>query len=305
MNYSTGTCAADAVSLDASQTNGAAPDTGLHMDALTMPVRLCNLPPLNAIASHVMLLAADADTDLKALSQVIEADPAFASDILFLANSALFGFPSRMHAVRHAIAILGLERVRALAVTVAMRGVTSGGSQLVHQCWRHSAACAIVCGELGRFYDYSGERAFTAGIMHDVGRLGLLKTYPQDMTPVLTRQYGSIEEVLEAERAALQVDHARAGSYLVEHWTLPDEFGQICEHHHEAPDDETPGLLHLVQVACRVADALGFWAVELREPPSYEQAIAPLRARLGRRQQPPSEEDLRVTVAARLAAFER
>src|SRR5664279_1569972 len=91
-------------------------------DVVTIPVRLCNLPPFNAIASQVLALTTDPDLHLSEISKVIQGDPAFAADILFLANSSLFGFPARMHSLRHAIALLGLDRVTALAVTVAMRG---------------------------------------------------------------------------------------------------------------------------------------------------------------------------------------
>src|SRR5438270_7544628 len=90
------------------------PEIDLETDVVTIPVKLCNLPPLNAIASQVLALTTDPDIDLRQLSKVVESDPAFAADILFLANSSLFGFPSRMHVLRHAVAVLGLDRIKAL-----------------------------------------------------------------------------------------------------------------------------------------------------------------------------------------------
>jgi hypothetical protein len=64
----------------------------LQTDTITIPVKLCNLPPFNGIATQVLALTSDADIDLKELSLLIEGDPAFAAEILFLANSSLFGF---------------------------------------------------------------------------------------------------------------------------------------------------------------------------------------------------------------------
>ena len=84
-------------------------ETDFETDVVTIPTKLCNLPPFNAIASQVLALTTDPDLDLRQISKVIEGDPAFAADILFIANSSLFGFPSRMHSLRHAIAVLGLE----------------------------------------------------------------------------------------------------------------------------------------------------------------------------------------------------
>ncbi|MGD0777060.1 MAG: HDOD domain-containing protein [Candidatus Solibacter sp.] len=281
-----------------------AQEIDFETDVVTIPVRLCNLPPFNAIASQVLALTTDPDRDLRQFSKVIEGDPAFAADVLFLANSSLFGFPSRIHSLRHAIALLGLDRIKALAVTVAMRGFLGTRDLLVHQCWQHSVACALVCEQLSAIFDLSGDRAYTAGIMHDIGRLSLLKTYPKEMTPVLSGQYLDTPEVLRAEREALNVDHARAGSWLVGNWALPKDFSEICEHHHDAPNAIDSELLQLVKVACNTADAIGYSAVKCQQPPSYLEAMSPLTSRRGRKAAPPAE-DLCATVTAGLAAFER
>jgi HD-like signal output (HDOD) protein len=281
-----------------------APEVDFETDVVTIQVKLCNLPPFNAIASQVLALTTDPDIDLKQISKVIEGDPAFAADILFVANSSLFGFPSRMHILRHAIAVLGLDRIKALAVTVAMRGFLGQRNPLVHQCWQHSVACALVCEEISDIFDFSGDRAYTAGIMHDIGRLGLLKTYPNEMTAVLSGQYIDTQEVLRAEREALNVDHGRAGAWLIGNWALPKEFSEICEHHHDAPTADDSEILQLVQAACNIADAIGFPAVQCQQQPSYREATSPLTPRLGRKAAPP-EEDLCANVTARLAAFER
>jgi len=278
-------------------------EVDLETDAVTIPVKLCNLPPFSGIASHVLALTADPDIDLRQISKVIQGDPAFAADILFLANSSLFGFPSRMHVLRHAIALLGLERIKALAVTVAMRGFLGKRTPLVHQCWQHSVACAIVCEEISAIFDFSGDRAYTAGIMHDIGRLSLLKTYPKEMTPVLNGQYIDTREVLRAEREALNVDHARAGSWLIENWALPNAFSEICAHHHDAPNANDSELLQLVKAGCNIADAIGFPALRCQQHPSYLEVTSPLGPRLQHKAVPP-EIDLRVNIAARLAAFE-
>jgi putative nucleotidyltransferase with HDIG domain len=281
-----------------------ATEPDLQTDSITISIKLCNLPPFNGIAAKVLALTSDPDIDLKRLSSLIEGDPAFAAEILFLANSSLFGFRSRMHVLRHAIAILGLDRVKTLAETVAMRGFLGDRSPLVHQCWRHSAACALVCEQISSWYDFSRERAYTAGIMHDIGRLGLLKSYPQESALVLGGEYQDAGEVFEAEGKALNVDHGSAGAWLIESWGLPDDFSEVCEHHHHAPRTGDSAILQLVRVACGMADAIGFPAVKYRRQLGYLEAASELAAKLGRKAVPP-EEELRAVVTARLAAFER
>jgi len=279
------------------------PEIDFKTDEVIIPVKLCNLPPLNAIASQILILTADPDVDMSQLSRVIGADPALAADILFLANSSLFGFPSRMHSLRHAIALLGLDRIKALAMTVAMRGFLGKPSPLIHQCWQHSVACALVCDELSAIFDISSDRAYTAGIMHDIGRLGLLKTYPKEMTPVLAGQHEDTQAILHAEREALHIDHALAGSWLVSNWAFPEDFSEVCKRHHDVPSAADSEILQLVKVACRIADIIGYPAVRCRQQPCYTDATSPLQPRLGRNGVPP-EEDLRADVTARLAALQ-
>jgi len=208
-----------------------------------------------------------------------------------------------MYSVRHAITLLGLERIKALAMTVAMRGFLGKPNPLIHQCWQHSAACALVCDELCTLFDISSDRAYTAGIIHDVGRLGLVKTHPKEMMPVLTGQHLSTQDVLDAERKALDVDHARAGCWLVSNWAFPRDFSEVCEHHHDAPGTGDSEILQLVKVGCKIADTVGFPAVQCQQQIPYSEATSPLKPRLGRKGAP-SEEDLRANVATRLAAFE-
>src|SRR5208282_3422900 len=110
--------------------------------------------------------------------------------------------------------------------------------------------------------------------------------YPEEMTPVLNGEYTEMQEVLGAEREALQVDHARAGSWLVGNWALPRDFSEVCAHHHDAPDPKDSEILQLVKAACMIADAIGFAAVKCRQQPSYQEATSPLTLRLGRKAVP-------------------
>ena len=274
-----------------------APNFDFGTDVVTIPVRLCNLPPFNAIASQVLALTTDPDLHLSEISKVIQGDPAFAADILFLANSSLFGFPARMHSLRHAIALLGLDRVTALAVTVAMRGFVGTRNPLVHQCWQHSVACALVCETISAAFGLSSDRAYTAGLMHDIGRLGLLKTYPKEMTPVLNGDYLDTQSVLQAEREALQVDHGRAGAFLIGNWTLPADFSEICQHHHDPANTGDSEILQVVKAGCKIADAIGFAAVKCQHQPSYRETTSLVSL--------PPIEKLHADVATRLAAFRR
>src|ERR1700683_1056800 len=160
--------------LDAKLQQGSLPaefarNIDFETDVVTIPVRLCNLPPFSAIASRALAMTTNSDVDLRQFSELIGGDPAFTADVLFLANSSLFGFPSRMHSIRHAVALLGFDRIKSLAVTVAMRSFLGKPNRLVHQCWQHSLACAVVCEEISGMVDLPTDCAYTAGLLHDIG----------------------------------------------------------------------------------------------------------------------------------------
>ena len=272
-------------------------------DTVIIPVKLTNLPPLSSIANQVLVLSADPNVDLRQLAFVMEADPAFAAEVLFLANSSLFGFTSRMSVLRHAIAVLGLDRIKALAVTVAMRAFMGHGTPMIRECWRHSAACAVIAEEISPIFDFSGDQAYTAGLMHDIGRLGLLKSYAKDMTPVFKGLHTELADILRAERAAVNVDHGVAGAWLVKNWAYPQSFADVCEHHHDWIDSKDGALLKLIKVACRIADSLNYVAVPYQAVVSYPDLLSQLPPGI-RPETFPGEEELRANIKVRLGVFD-
>jgi HD-like signal output (HDOD) protein len=276
--------------------------SGMPTDTVAIPVKLCNLPPFHSIAHQVLTLASNPEINLRRLAAVMEGDPAFAAEVLFLANSSLFGFTSRMHVLRHAVAILGLERIKALAVTVAMRAFLGVSGPAVRQCWRHSAACAIVAQEIAPIFNFSPDQAYTLGLMHDVGRLGLLRSYAEDITPVLETEYADTEALLRAECQAVNVDHGLAGSWLVKYWELPDDFSEVCAHHHEPVCLSDQPLLMVGKMSCRLADALGFSAVHYTSPTPYDNVVRAVPPQQQRKF--PKEADLHAAVEDRISAFE-
>ena len=146
-------------------------------ETVQVEVRLCGLPTFRSVASHVVSAASGPESDVKRIALMVGGDPALAADVLFLANSSLFGFPARIGSLRHAVAVLGINRVRDLAAAVAMRGLVREVGPLIRPCWRHSIACAAIAEAVAPALGCSSEHAFTAGLLHDIGRFGFLKSY--------------------------------------------------------------------------------------------------------------------------------
>src|ERR1700730_13808582 len=114
------------------------------------PWALKNLPPYRPVARKLMKLTAHAEVQLEQIQQVLRMDVAFTADVLRLANSPLVGMRSEIKSVMQTVMMLGLERIKALATTLALRtfltkGVPSGA---LLGCWRHNLATAILCERL-------------------------------------------------------------------------------------------------------------------------------------------------------------
>jgi putative nucleotidyltransferase with HDIG domain len=219
------------------------------------------MPPLSAVAIQMQRFAQD-DVDMRTVANAISADPGLSADVLRLANSALFGARHTVPGVLHAIVMLGLDRVRTLVFTAAfMRFANPHRSEgAMKRCWRHSIACALIADELSNRARLDRDAAYTAGILHDIGRLAMLRLWPAPYAALLDAAVPGDPEILAHERQELAVDHTEAGDYLLRRWQLPETLIGAAKHHHDPeapPMREASGVIHC---ACALADAVGFVA---------------------------------------------
>ncbi len=245
---------------------------------------LARIPAFPPIVLRLLDLLARDTVEIKELVALISSDPAFSAQVLRLANSALFGFRSQIDSIQSALVVLGLQRVRSLSMTVATANHMKGVLQIeeLARCWRHMLACALLTEQLARSCSAFEDRAYTAGLLHDVGRLGLLLAYPQEYAALLRDIKRTPLELLDLEKEELGMDHCEAGRTLAEHWNLPPDFQIVAARHHDPQNNSEIDLLTLVHLGCRLADSLGFWVVEPLKPCSpeeFEQSLPPLLAK--------------------------
>jgi HD-like signal output (HDOD) protein len=145
-----------------------------------MPWAHLRLPPFPQVAVRVLQLASDENVQLHQLCDLISSDPAFASEVLTVANSLLYAprYPST--SILQAVAVLGANTLQGMCVTVGVRAYL--GKTMSHPAmrnlWRHNLGCAIVAQRLAAVGFIDKDTAFTAGILHDVGRMGLALIQP-------------------------------------------------------------------------------------------------------------------------------
>jgi putative nucleotidyltransferase with HDIG domain len=221
------------------------------------------LPPFPPVALRVLELLSKDEVETREVVDAFLVDGAFAAELLRVANSPLFALPQGVKTVRHAVVILGQDRLRSLTVTVALRAYLKPGRRgsAVRKCWHHSLACALMAEELAPRCSLSPDLAYIAGLLHDIGRLGLLAGFPTQYTVMFHAAQRSATDVRRLERDRFGVDHCDVGRYLAGQWNLPRELASVVVHHHEPPGPEEPMLLTLVRFSCGLATTLGFEAV--------------------------------------------
>jgi putative nucleotidyltransferase with HDIG domain len=219
------------------------------------PAEFASLPPFPAVARKLLALLGSGNYTVPQVAALVKADAAFAVEVLRLANSALVGLRYEVVSIVHAISVLGTDRLRSLVLTVALRDLIASakGQALVRACWRHNLAAALVAEAMADGCSLDSNDAYTAALLHDIGRLALVATFPARY-PVDWAEDGV--EAMARETAVLGINHAEAGAIVAEQWQLPVELRRNLATQLVVPAPDAFTMAHLVSVACGVAGML-------------------------------------------------
>ncbi len=218
-----------------------------------------DLPTLPSVFAEVDRLCKDPDIGADELSKVIETDPSITLKLLNLANSAFFGFSRRIKTVHEAISLLGNKTVKNailnIAVYEATKDLDSSAGLDKKEFWVHSAGVGSVARFLCKKLSIDRDEAFTAGIVHDMGKIILDSLYADFYGDVLKRVAEGDVSIYEAEEDVVGLTHAQIGEELAESWNLGPELVATIAHHHRPSraegDAEIACLVHIGDVIAR------------------------------------------------------
>lgn len=227
-----------------------------------------SLPALPVIAQRLLALDLDTHEGERRLMELIEQDPFISARIVGLANTPLFIMPQRVTCVRDATMLLGLTRVKLVALGIAMMtaaGRTGLGKLDLNRLWLHSLAVALgmrtIANAMPKNVRPTDEEIFLAGLLHDIGYVVLAHLDPLHsdalhMRLATDRSHG----VCEFEAEMLGMGHAELGAELARHWDLPEEVVAVLRYHHSpAEADEGVGqpLICMLRLAEKILDPFG------------------------------------------------
>lgn len=244
---------------------------------------LCQLPPFQDVAIKVLQISSQEDLDLRKLAKLLSADPAFSADLLRVANSSLFALRADVETVLQAATLLGLETLKAMSLTVAARSYFGDTLTRAHvrRCWTHSLVSAILAQTMGPQWGVPGDQAYTAAIVHDIGRLGLVKAYAPLYEPLLEKRFETVGENLLNETAMLGMTHCAAAGALMRAWSFPERAIVASESHHSV--DHGEGMVALVRAACLCAEYLGYGEIACRRQLTADDLVDALPEGAGQR----------------------
>jgi len=214
--------------------------------------RIKALPTLSIVVAKVIQVVSNPLTSASDLSNIITVDQALTAKVLRLANSAFYGFPFRIKNITQAVSILGFDTIRNLALTVSVHKIFSSdasGTGFTHQeFWKHSVGVAICSSLLAKRIKYkSPEGAFTAGLLHDIGKNFFEQYMHKEFVRVLKNATEKNITVYDSEREIIGVDHAAVGKLMAEKWNLPHELKAGIAYHHR-PEEEKEETVMAVMV---------------------------------------------------------
>jgi len=191
------------------------------------------LPTIPVLLVHILAVVDGERSSARDLVDVLQRDQALTGRILRLANSSFFGCAREVASLTRAVMLLGFGAVRNIALGVKIWDtLRTGATFSVAELWEHSALVGTAAKLIAqRTRAAEPEAAFTAGLLHDVGRVVLRLRFASTYDRMTQR---SDTPLVEQERAAFGVDHAQAGAWLAEAWMLPEWIGVAAARHHDA-----------------------------------------------------------------------
>lgn len=250
--------------------------------AAILPWAHLRLPPFPQVAVRVLQLANNENVQLHQLCDLISSDPAFASEVLTVANSLLYAprYPST--SILQAVAVLGANTLQGMCVTVGVRAYLGKTMSYpaMRNLWRHNLACAIIAERLASVGFIDKDIAYTSGILHDIGRMALSVIQPKGYAALIEKHRGPAVSMLEAERQLFGWDHCEIGRQLIGDWKLPDNFETVVAEHHSARrTDGAWDVAELVKVSCSLAGTAGYAAFPGCDITPYADLLDELPAR--------------------------
>jgi putative nucleotidyltransferase with HDIG domain len=216
------------------------------------------LPVFPATAVQIQKLVERKDFSLKQVSELICRDQALASAVLKLANSAFFSGFRKIGSIQDAVMRLGAKQILNCIIMMGQKSLYSSKNKLLNgylqSLWQHATACALgtKCLLEKTGYKELAQEGFLAGLLHDIGKLLLLKVVEN----VSASEPVSLPDPFILE--VLENFHIEQGYEFARRWNFPEYYCNVIRDHHREDFDPNDTLLLAVRIVNQVCHKAGF-----------------------------------------------
>ncbi len=222
------------------------------LDRVKVAEKLRLLPSLPGVVTELLASFANDDIDVDQVARRIAHDQALAARVLRVANSSFYGLQNRVSTIQEAVVVLGFRAVRSMVLAIGMSGLLRADRCPgfdAHSYQLHGVGAAIAALELATMAGVNRDLAFTAGLLHDIGKLALAANFPTEYGEVLAYRKSHDCFLVVAERDLLGIDHGEVGGLLAEAWHFPSPLREAVSGHHAPATETADSLANLVHLA--------------------------------------------------------
>ncbi len=251
-------------------------DYGNPEDIVRHETELASFPDITFRLQEVLDNPTSSADDI---ARVVATDVGLTAKLLKLVNSSFYTFSTRVDSIQRAVSLVGVQELSTLALGIsAINFFKNIPPELLDMksFWLHSLRCGIIAKLIAaRLANTQTERFFTAGLLHDVGRLIILKNLPHAATESLLYARENLVPHVEAERAVLGFDHGQVSGILLDRWRFPASLTGIIAGHHDPLATAEPreaAILQLADVLAVAAEitAGGMYVLPNPAPESFD-----------------------------------
>jgi HD-like signal output (HDOD) protein len=203
-------------------------------------LKTSRMPTHPGIADYLINHLSQPEFDLPSVLKVISGDPVLTSQVLYIANTEYLNNNQAVVSIEQAAVVLGFSLIKELVLSLCLLSVFEKPENY-SSFWVHSMMTATTLKVLGENFDSQNTNLlYTAGLIHDIGKLFLLNVTGKEYRELLQESDRQAVRLIERETEALGVDHADIGSRLLEHWHFPEDIVILVKYHHQ-PEEYSSG----------------------------------------------------------------